>query len=66
MWFLWRNNKSNGDSEAALKDARKNVREVRERDQEVTKVVKALRDIRERNHFAEQMEEIIRRRGSFR
>ena len=66
MWFPWRG-KATEESAEALKDAQNNLREVSQRTSEVRKVAKALKDIRERNHFAEQVEDIIlRRRGSTR
>lgn len=65
MWFRRRRETSSSEEAAkALLDARQNLREVRRRSTEVSKVAQALKDIRERNHFAEQMEEIlVRRRG---
>lgn len=67
MRFPWRSKGKDGDSEAALRDAQKNLRKVEKRGSEVTSVANALRELRERNHFAEQMEEIIvRRRGQLR
>jgi hypothetical protein len=67
MRFPWRNKDKDGESADALRDAEKNLRAVQRRGKEVTSVAKALREMRERNHFAEQMEEIIvRRRGQLR
>ena len=67
MWFPWRSRKSGEDSEKALKQAEENLFQVQKRGEEVRAISEALREIRERNHFAEQLEEIIvRRRGSFR
>ena len=65
MWFLRkRETKSSEDANRALLDARQNLREVRGRGREVSKVSEALREIREKNHFIEQLEEIvIHRRG---
>lgn len=47
------------DAQKALDEAREKLKEVRERGKEVSAISSALREIRERNHFAEQMEEII-------
>lgn len=68
MWWPGRRrNDSNTDSEEALKDAKQQVRKAEKRTKEVTEVVDALRELRERNHFADAMEEIIvKRRGSLR
>jgi hypothetical protein len=64
VWFLRRSKRSD-ESIQALKDAQRNLVKVQRRGNEVTKIAKALKDIRERNHFAEQLEEIvIRRKGS--
>lgn len=51
------------DAQKALDEAREKLKEVRQRGQEVSAISSALREIRERNHFAEQMEEIIVRFG---
>jgi len=67
MRFRWRSKENDGESAKALRDAERNKRKVEMRGKEVTKVVEALRELRERNHFAEQMEAIIvRRRGQLR
>lgn len=47
--------KTNGEAEAAVKDATAHVREVKARGAEVHEIVSDLRDIREKNHFAEQL-----------
>ena len=66
MWFR-RRSEASKEAEEALKDAQENLEEVKKRGPEVTEVAKALRDIRERNHFAEQLEDlIIKRRGQLR
>lgn len=63
MWFK-RRSRVNPESEAALRESSKRLREARDRGKEVTDIADALRQIRERNHFAEQLEDIImRRRG---
>lgn len=56
------------DAEAAVQEATKNLHEVKSRKEEVHEVSEALRTIRERNHFAEQLEEILggnKRMGGF-
>lgn len=49
------------EANAALEDAEKNLQRVKRRGTEVHRVVGALREIRERNHFGEQLEQIILR-----
>jgi hypothetical protein len=67
VWFRRRSEEPTTDSELALKNAQKNLREVKQRGKEVTEIAEALREIRERNHFAEQLELIIiTRRGQLR
>jgi len=62
MWSLRkRNNKQIKDSQQAILDATKSLREVHERDTEVHELSGALRNIRERNHFAEQLRVIMER-----
>lgn len=64
MWFLRRHQSNHGaDADKAIQDAQTNLKRVERRGSEVSKVSDALREIRERNHFAEQMEDIILRRG---
>lgn len=54
-------------SQKALEDAEHNLSEVKKRSREVSQISNALKDIRERNHFAEQLEAIIvRPRGPLR
>ena len=66
-WFGRRETKTGEDAEAALKDAKKQVRKAERRTEEVSDVVDALRELRERNHFADAIEKVIvKRRGSFR
>ena len=62
MWSLWRNKSKEGEAraEAALRDATRDRESIEERGPEVAQVAKALRDFRERNHFAEGLEAIIR------
>lgn len=61
MWSLWRNKSREGEARAdkALRDATRNLHDIKERSAEVTQVANALRDFRERNHFAEGLEAII-------
>lgn len=61
MWFR-RRTKGLDDSEKALKEAEKRVSETHHQGHEVAKVTESLRYISDRNHFAEQLEEIILRR----
>jgi len=62
MWFRRHRNNHNKADEA-LADAQRNLRAVQQRSTEVNKVSKALKDIRERNHFAEALEDVIVRHG---
>lgn len=62
LWFR-RRNKRGVESEEALKDAKKNLREVQRRGREVSNVSNALKEIREKNHFAEALEAIMIRHG---
>jgi hypothetical protein len=62
MRFFPRRDKQKAkDSQQAILDATKSLREVRERDDEVHQISGALRTIRERNHFAEQLQVIMER-----
>lgn len=62
MWFRRRD--KGEESAAALKDAKQNLRIVQKRGPEVSRVADALKDMRERNHFGEALQEIIvRKRG---
>lgn len=58
-----RHKQATEDAQKALDEAREKLQEVRERGHEVSKVSRALKEIGERNHFAEQMEEIFFRFG---
>lgn len=62
MWFKRRDTTSAEESKAALVDARKNLREVKKRGREVSEYAEAFRELREKNHFADQLEELIIRR----
>lgn len=61
MWFLRNRTASADEAKSALEDAKKNLRKIQDRSCDVTKVANALKEIRERNHFAEQLEAIISR-----
>lgn len=64
MWHPRRRRiKELAEADDALKEAQQNLRQVQRRSGEVTKISEALRDIRERNHFAENLESIILRHG---
>ena len=58
MWFR-RKTDDCVEASAALEDAEKNLKDVKKRGDEVSKVSRALREFRERNHLGEQIEEII-------
>jgi len=67
VWFRRRSSDRSVEAEEALVEAQKNLDEVKRRGPEVTEVAQALRKMRERNHFAEQLEElIVKRRGQLR
>lgn len=57
--MTFRINRTSHDSKKALADAEERLREVKARDPEVREVAEALRGWRERNHFAERLEEIM-------
>lgn len=59
MW-PFRRNKNIKESQQAILDATKSLRDVRSRDPEVHAVSRTLREIRERNHFAEQLQIIMK------
>lgn len=48
-----------GESKKALEDATENLRRVQARHPEVSEVAQASKRIRERNHFAEQLTDLI-------
>jgi hypothetical protein len=60
----WRSKKEETSADKALREAEDKVKEIEERGEEVSELAKSLRHMRERNHFAEQLEELIRRKGS--
>lgn len=47
------------EADRALADARRNVSKVKARDGEVQEVASALRNLREKNHFAEQLQALM-------
>lgn len=57
MWI--RKVKTQDQSRTALCESFKKLRETEKRDPEVAKAAEALRVLRERNHFAEQLESIM-------
>lgn len=62
--MLFRRRKAGSeDAQKALEEAKKNLHEVQKRGKEVSAISNALREMRERNHFSEQMEEIFVRYG---
>lgn len=64
MWPLRRRqSKEHDEADIALEDAKRNLRQVQRRNGEVTAISNALREIRERNHFAENLESIVLRHG---
>ena len=65
MWF--RSDKAKKEAEQALEESKQKLKEIRERGPEVTALSNAFREFREKNHIAEQLEEILLRKGgSFR
>lgn len=60
MRLPWRKRK-NGTvkSQQAVLDAQQSLRQVKAREPEVRAVSRTLKDIRERNHFAEQLQAIL-------
>ena len=59
MWPFRRRKRGLNESQQAVLNATKSLREVRERDSEVHAVSKTLKAIREKNHFAEQLRVIM-------
>lgn len=60
MWpFRRKATKNMKESQQAILDATKILRQTRERGPEVSRVAQTLHDIRERNHFAEQLQSIL-------
>jgi hypothetical protein len=60
MWpFRKRDRQAMKESQQAILEATRKLRDVQARDKEVHEVSGALRDIRKRNHFAEQLRTIM-------
>lgn len=60
MWpFRKKATRNMKESQQAILDATNTLRRVQERDPEVHAISKTLKDIRERNHFAEQLRVIM-------
>ena len=59
MKWPWRKSRS-GEGASALREAREQLRETEAQWPEVRTVASSLRDIRERNHFASQIEYIFK------
>lgn len=57
MWPFRRND--NEEAKKALIDARKNLRRIQRRGDQVTQISDELKDLRERNGFGEQLEAIF-------
>lgn len=51
--------KSNPEAANAVRDATKNLEKVKARHPEVREVSQTLKSLRERNHFAEQLEALM-------
>jgi hypothetical protein len=69
MWPRWLGRKkpdTNSEADKALRDAEKKLDEIKNRGREVTALAEALKEIREKNHFAEQLEAVFRRKGTAR
>jgi hypothetical protein len=66
MWF--RRRKSDGliEAEHALEEAQNKLKEVKRRGPAVKRVAEELRQVQRRNHFGEQLEAIMMRRGQAR
>lgn len=62
--MLFRRRKAGSeDAQKALEEAHESLRKVQKRSKEVSAISNALKEMRERNHFSEQMEEIFVRYG---
>jgi len=62
LWFRHRD-RIGTDSQEALRDAEQNLKIVQERGPEVSQIAGSLKNIRERNHFREALQEIITGHG---
>lgn len=60
MCLFRRRKRKSLEAEIANIDADRNLKRVLDRDPEVKAVARTLRVIRERNHFAEQLDEMMR------
>lgn len=58
MWFR-RENRSGEEADLAFEDAERKLRDTKRRTPEVQEIVRAHKRLQERNHFAEQLEDII-------
>lgn len=59
MWPFRRDKRAEKESQQAVLEAVESLRDVTSRNKEVHTVSKTLKDIRERNHFAEQLRAIM-------
>lgn len=59
MWFIRRDKEELKKSQQAILDAAESLRETKARDKEVHAVSKTLKEIREKNHFAEKLRIIM-------
>lgn len=59
MWLHRRTKKQDDESHKALEVAERHMAQVEARDADVIRVATALRDVRTRNHFREQLEAIM-------
>jgi hypothetical protein len=65
MWPFRRKIDEEVRADAALEDAERSLEEIKKRNPEVWRISSALRNIRERNHLSQQMDDIIAmRRGN--
>jgi hypothetical protein len=61
MWFRRRDNDNGEESQKAVEDAEVHLNRIKSRSQEITRVAEALRELRQQNHFAEELEQIVLR-----
>lgn len=63
MWFLRRRGSSKSEEATkALEEAKKALEKVQKRSEIVSTIANESKDIREQNHFAEQLEELFTNR----
>lgn len=62
--MIFRGRKKVDESKVALEEAEENLKDIQTRNDEVKDVSSALREIRERNHFAEQMIVLMSGKGT--